>query len=93
MSAPKSHRSLSGDSHREETASLLTHAVGMLFSIGALVTMLAMADGGGLKCASALVLGCRFCAWRRLPCHHAFWHLFVFAGSACHVLAPCRFVF
>lgn len=93
MFMPNSHRSPLCASHREETASMLTHAAGILFSIGALVTMLAMADGSGVKCASALVLGCTFCAWRRLPCHHAFWHLFVFAGSACHVLAPSRFVF
>jgi hemolysin III len=32
----------------------------------------------------AYTLGVVFYAWRRLPYHHAIWHLFVLAGSACH---------
>ena len=32
----------------------------------------------------AYTLGVVFYAWRRLPYHHAVWHLFVMAGSACH---------
>lgn len=28
--------------------------------------------------------GVIFFLWRRLPFHHAIWHLFVLAGSACH---------
>lgn len=43
---------------------------------------------GGL----AYTLGVVFYAWRRLPFNHAIWHLFVLAGSACHVLATCGFV-
>jgi hemolysin III len=35
---------------------------------------------GGL----AYTLGLVFYGWRRLPYHHAVWHLFVLAGSACH---------
>lgn len=31
--------------------------------------------------------GVVFFAWKRLPFNHAIWHLFVMAGSACHVLA------
>ncbi len=31
--------------------------------------------------------GVLFYAWRRLPYHHAVWHLFVMAGSFCHFLA------
>jgi len=31
--------------------------------------------------------GVVFFLWRRLPFNHAIWHLFVMAGSACHVLA------
>ncbi len=31
--------------------------------------------------------GIAFFAWRRLPYNHAIWHLFVLAGSLCHVLA------
>ena len=32
-------------------------------------------------------LGVIFFQWRKLPFHHAIWHLFVLAGSACHVVA------
>ena len=38
-------------------------------------------------------LGVVFFAWRRMPYNHAVWHVFVLAGSACHVLAACLFVF
>lgn len=44
---------------------------------------------GGL----AYSLGVGFFAWHRLPFNHAIWHLFVLAGSVCHVLAACLFVF
>jgi hemolysin III len=32
-------------------------------------------------------LGLIFYAWKRLPFHHAIWHLFVLAGSTCHYFA------
>jgi len=32
-------------------------------------------------------VGVAFLVWRRLPHHHAIWHLFVMGGSACHYLA------
>ena len=38
-----------------------------------------LALGGGLY-----TCGCVFYLWRRLPFHHAIWHLFVLAGSICH---------
>lgn len=44
--------------------------------------------GGGLCYSTGVV----FYAWRRLPYHHAVWHLFVLAGSACHVVAVLAFV-
>jgi len=44
---------------------------------------------GGLSYTFGVV----FFAWRRLPFNHAIWHLFVLAGSACHVLAACLHVF
>lgn len=142
---------------------MVTHAVGMAFSVGALVTMLALAFGDTLKTISAVVfgvslivlyssstlyhfsttlrwkerfqtldhiciyllmgwlillaivplwrqlpaagmgwlvagglaytLGVVFFAWHRLPYNHAIWHLFVLAGSVCHVLAVSLFVF
>jgi hemolysin III len=28
--------------------------------------------------------GSAFYLWKRLPYHHAIWHLFVLAGSVCH---------
>jgi hemolysin III len=31
--------------------------------------------------------GVAFYLWRRLPFHHAIWHLFVLAGSICHYFA------
>lgn len=39
--------------------------------------------GGGV-CYSAGVI---FYGWKSLKYHHAVWHLFVLAGSACHVMA------
>ena len=38
-------------------------------------------------------LGVIFFQWRKLPYHHAVWHLFVLAGSACHVAAVAFHVF
>ncbi len=35
----------------------------------------------------AYTLGAVFYLWKRLPYHHAIWHLFVLAGSACHFFA------
>ncbi|NTU50046.1 MAG: hemolysin III family protein [Desulfobulbaceae bacterium] len=32
-------------------------------------------------------LGVVFYMWHKLPYHHAIWHVFVLAGSACHYLA------
>ena len=43
---------------------------------------------GGLFYTGGIV----FFAWRRLPYNHAIWHLFVLAGSFCHVLAITRYV-
>ena len=38
---------------------------------------------GGL----AYMVGIIFYGWKRLPYHHAIWHLFVLGGSACHFFA------
>ena len=51
---------------------------------GGLVLMLL----GGL----AYTGGIGFYAWRRLPYHHAVWHLFVLAGSALHFAAVLLYV-
>ena len=44
---------------------------------------LIMLIAGGL----AYSLGTVFYLWKRLPYHHAVWHLFVLAGSVCHFFA------
>lgn len=44
---------------------------------------LAWLVAGGL----AYTLGVVFYVWKSLPHHHAIWHLFVMAGSACHFFA------
>jgi hemolysin III len=46
---------------------------------GSLIMLLA----GGL----AYSLGTVFYLWKRLPYHHAVWHLFVLTGSICHFFA------
>ena len=43
---------------------------------------------GGL----AYILGLSFYGWRRVPYHHAVWHLFVLAGSAFHFFAVLFYV-
>ena len=43
---------------------------------------------GGL----AYTCGVGFYAWRRLPYHHAVWHVFVLVGSGCHFAAVLRHV-
>lgn len=49
---------------------------------------LALLVAGGL----AYTVGTVFYVWRRLPYHHAIWHLFVLAGSACHYFAVLLYV-
>lgn len=80
--------------HRWSTALYLVMGWLALVAIGPLATGLqwpgiAWLVGGGLS----YTLGVVFFAWRRLPFNHAIWHLFVLAGSICHVLAVCLFVF
>src|SRR5574341_544484 len=44
--------------------------------------------GGGL----AYTVGSVFYVWRRMPYHHAIWHVFVMAGSAFHFFAVLFYV-
>ncbi|WP_415639157.1 hemolysin III family protein, partial [Paenibacillus larvae] len=37
-------------------------------------------------------VGTIFYVWRRVPFHHAIWHLFVLAGSVCHFFAVLFYV-
>ena len=48
----------------------------------------ALLVAGGL----AYTLGVPFYLWRRLPYHHALWHVFVLAGSVLHFLAVLLYV-
>jgi hemolysin III len=41
---------------------------------------------------TAYTAGVIFYQWRRLPYHHAIWHLFVVAGSALHFVAAWRYI-
>jgi hemolysin III len=43
---------------------------------------------GGLS----YTLGVTFFVWRRLPFHHAVWHVFVLGGSVCHFFAVLLYV-
>jgi hemolysin III len=36
--------------------------------------------------------GVIFFAWKRLRFNHAIWHLYVIAGSACHVIATVYYI-
>ncbi len=57
MISENSHRSPLCDSHREEVASLVTHGIGVILSIAALVIMIVLSDGDLLKISSAVVFG------------------------------------
>ena len=70
-------------------------AVGLYVAMGwavvvAVKPLLATVAPGGLVLllvgGLAYTLGVGFYAWRRLPYHHAIWHLFVLAGSLAHLL-------
>lgn len=58
----------------------------MMTSIGVGGIFLLLAGG------IAYTVGVLFFVWKRLPYHHAVWHLFVLAGSACHYFAVLLFV-
>ena len=45
------------DTHREEVASMVTHAAGILFSVGSLVVMIVLSLGDPFKMVSAVVFG------------------------------------
>jgi hemolysin III len=44
--------------------------------------------GGGVFYTAGVI----FYGWKKLTYHHAIWHLFVMAGSACHVASVLFFV-
>jgi hemolysin III len=58
--------------------------------------LFALVPAGGIALILAggicYTIGVGFFAWRRLPFHHAVWHLFVLAGSTCHYIAVLLYV-
>lgn len=68
----------------------LTLAMGWLVVLAAPVVVPALSTAGLLWLAAgglAYTGGVGFFLWNRLPYNHAVWHLFVIAGSGCHVMA------
>lgn len=70
-------------------------AMGWLVLV-ALKPLIAALPAGGLALLLAggacYSLGTIFYLWKRLPYHHAVWHLWVLAGSACHWAAVFGYV-
>lgn len=65
----------------------------VVIAIGPLVRAISVADFAWLVAGGVCyTLGIAFFVWRRLPYNHAIWHLFVLAGSACHVIATLGFM-
>ena len=66
----------------------------ILLVLGPLIRAIPLAGfwwllAGGISYTAGIV----FFQWRKLPYHHAIWHLFVLGGSACHVAAVWLYVF
>jgi hemolysin III len=68
-------------------STLIYLAMGWLVLV-AIKPLAASLPAGGMKLLVAGGLcytgGAAFYLWKRLPYHHAIWHLWVLAGSACH---------
>lgn len=65
----------------------------VVFAAGPLVRSLPPAGLAWLVAGGLFyTLGVIFFAWRRLRFNHAIWHLFVLAGSACHVVATIGYI-
>ena len=76
-------------------STLIYLVMGWLVMI-AIKPLLAALPAGGMKLLVAGGLcytgGAVFYLWKRLPYHHAIWHLFVLGGSACHWAAVFLYV-
>jgi hemolysin III len=76
-------------------STLIYIAMGWLVMI-AIKPLMAALPAGGLKLLVAGGLcytgGAGFYLWKRLPYHHAIWHLFVLGGSVCHWAAVFFYV-
>lgn len=76
-------------------STLIYLAMGWLVMIAIKPLMAALPAGGlGLLVAGGVCYtgGAVFYLWKRLPYHHAIWHVFVLAGSACHWTAVFCYV-
>lgn len=74
---------------------LLYVAMGWLVLVAVEPMLNAVAPGGLILLllgGLAYTVGIGFYAWRRLPFHHAIWHLFVLTGTALHYFAVLYFV-
>ncbi|MFN8491254.1 MAG: hemolysin III family protein [Caldilineaceae bacterium] len=70
-------------------------AMGWIVIVGIKPLLAAVAPGGLVLLLAgglAYMLGCIFYVWRRVPYHHAIWHVFVLAGSAFHYFAVLFYV-
>ena len=76
-------------------STLMYIALGWLVVI-AIKPVVGTVPAGGLAWLVAggllYTFGVLFYVWRRIPYHHAIWHLFVMAGSFCHFLAVYYYV-
>lgn len=76
-------------------STLIYLAMGWLVIVAIKPLVAALPPGGvRLLVAGGLCYtgGAAFYLWKRLPYHHAIWHLFVLGGSACHWAAVFFFV-
>jgi hemolysin III len=64
-----------------------------VFALGPMIRALPM-EGIAWLVAGGLcyTFGVIFFAWEKLPFNHAIWHLFVLAGSFCHVMATMLYI-
>lgn len=72
------------------TSTLFYVAMGWLIVFAWKPLMMQLEPGGAWLLISGGLLytvGAVFYVWRGFPYHHAVWHLFVIAGSACHFFA------
>jgi len=81
---------------RARTLSLVLYlGLGWLAAIAVKPLLAAVGTGGLVLLLSgglAYSGGVVFYVWRRLPYHHAIWHVFVMAGSVCHFFAVLFYV-
>jgi hemolysin III len=77
------------------TSTVIYLAMGWMVVLAVKPMLAAVGVGGlGLLLVGGLcyTLGAGFYLWKRLPYHHAIWHLFVLGGSGCHWAAVYFFV-